>query len=107
MSVPTPVNGMITDAVTQTSVGTLGNAPAMSMSTVYQSAAHSLSIMYENGVQAERQASISGQATANQGVIQIYSVPTMANAMATAKVVRSDTPDLMMALVDALKAMQK
>ena len=31
MALPTPVNGMITDAVTQANVKVLGDAPAMAM----------------------------------------------------------------------------
>ena len=37
MAMPTPVNGMITDAVTQTNVKVLGEAPAMAMGAIYQS----------------------------------------------------------------------
>ena len=32
----TPVNGMITDAVTQANVKVLGDAPAMAMGSLYQ-----------------------------------------------------------------------
>ena len=44
----TPVNGMITDAVTQANVKVLGDAPAMAMGSLYQSLAHSHGILYEN-----------------------------------------------------------
>lgn len=107
MAIPTPVNGMITDAVTQSSVAVLGVAPAQSMGNVYQSAAHSLSILYENAAQAQQHGAISGQAATNQGVMQLYSVPPMASAMSTAKIAQSDEPDLMLALLMALAAGKK
>jgi len=107
MAMPTPVNGMITDAVTQTNVGVLGVAPAQAMGSVYQTAAHSLSIMFENNTQMQQHGAIAAQAATNQGVMQLYGATTMAGAAATSKVAQSDTPDLMMALLIALAASQK
>lgn len=104
MAMPTPVNGMITDAVTQSSVAVLGVAPAQAMGNVYQTAAHSLSVLFENSTQMQMQSAISSQAATNQGVMQLYGSPTMASAAATAKVAGSDTPDVMMALLMALAA---
>ncbi len=106
MAIPTPVNGQITDAVTQSSVKVLGDAPAMAMSAIYQSLAHSTGILYQNAVAQQQQNAICAQAAANQGVIQIYSANTMAGAAATAKVGQSDTTSLLMALLVALKATQ-
>ena len=40
MAFPTAVNDHITDAVTQTNVKVIGEAPAMAMGTIYQSMAH-------------------------------------------------------------------
>jgi len=104
MAMPTPMNGMITDAVTQTNVEVLGNAPAMAMGAIYQSLSHSTGILYENAVSSQQQLNIAGQAATNQAVIQIYSVDTMAGAAATAKISNSDVPDNMMALMTALRA---
>jgi hypothetical protein len=106
MAIPTPVNGMITDAVTQANVKVLGDAPAMAMAAIYQSLAHSTGILYQNATSAQQQLAIAGQAATNQGVIQIYSVDTMAGAVATTKIAQSDTPDTMLALLTALKATQ-
>lgn len=89
MAYPTPVNGQITDAVTQSSVSVLAAAPTMAMSSVYQSAAHSLGILYENSVQMQNMSAISAQAAANQGVIQLYTAGTMAGAAATTKIAGS------------------
>jgi len=104
MAIPTPVNGMITDAVTQANVKVLGDAPAMAMGAIYQSLAHSTGILYENAASSQQQLAIAGQAATNQGVIQIYSVDTMAGAVAATKIAESDTPDTLLALLTALRA---
>jgi len=104
MSMPTPVNGMITDAVTQTNVKVLGDAPAMAMGAIYQSLSHSTGILFENAVSSQQQLGIASQAATNQGVIQIYSVDTMATSVATSKIAKSDVPDNMLSLLTALKA---
>lgn len=104
MAFPTAVNSQITDSVTQANVKVLGEAPAMAMGQIYQSIAHSTGILFENAVSAQQQQAISAQAAANQGVIQIYSVDTMAGAVATAKVGQSDVPDTMLSLLTALHA---
>ena len=104
MAMPTPVNGMITDAVTQTNVKVLGDAPAMAMGAIYQSLSHSTGILFENAVSSQQQLGIASQAATNQGVIQIYSVDTMAGAVATSKIAKSDVPDNMLSLLTSLKA---
>jgi hypothetical protein len=104
MAIPTPVNGQITDAVTQANVKVLGDAPAMAMGAIYQSLAHSTGILYENATSSQQQLAIAAQAATNQGVIQIYSVDTMAGAVATSKIAQSDTPDNMLSLLTALRA---
>ncbi len=104
MAMPTPVNGMITDAVTQTNVSVLGVAPAQAMGNAYQVAAHSLSVMFENNTQAQMNHQISSQASTNQGVMQLYGASTMASAAATSKIADSETPGVMMALLAALAA---
>ena len=104
MAIPTPVNGQITDSVTQANVKVLGDAPAIALGAIYQALSHSTGILYENAVSAQQQLGICAQAATNQGVIQIYSVDTMADAVATSKIAKSDVPDNMLALLSALKA---
>ncbi len=104
MAIPTPVNGQITDAVTQTAVSVLAQAPANAMGSIYQSAAHSTSILFQNAVQAQQQASICSQAATNQGVMQLYSVNTMAGAQATGKLAKFDTSDTLLTLLIILAA---
>lgn len=68
------VNPQVTDAVTQSNVKVVSEAPAMAMATLYQTLAHSTGILFENAVNAQQQAQILAQAAANQGVMQIYSL---------------------------------
>ncbi|GEN68528.1 MULTISPECIES: RebB family R body protein [Chryseobacterium] len=82
----TTVNEQITDAVTQSNVKVVGESPAMALSNVYQSAAHSTGIMFENAVNAQNQQNILGQAATTQGILQIYSLDTVADAVSMAKV---------------------
>jgi hypothetical protein len=107
MAIPTAVNGQITDAVTQSNVKVLGDAPAFAMGAIFQSLAHSTGILYGNATSAQQQLAISAQAATNQGVIQLYSVDTMAGAVSTAKVSQSDVPNNLLALLTALKATQQ
>jgi hypothetical protein len=86
MAYPTPVNSRITDAVTQQNMMVLGSASTVAMGSIYQSAAHSMSIAFQNAVQAQRQASICAQAATNQGVMQVYETGGMVSAVATARI---------------------
>lgn len=70
----------ITDAVTQTNVKVLAEAPAMAMGTIYQSLAHSTGMMFQNSVIAQQQQNMLQQAASTQGVIQMYSVDTLSAA---------------------------
>lgn len=76
------VNSQITDAVTQSNVKVVGEAPAMAMGTLYQSMAHSTGMMFENAVNTQNQQNILAQAATTQGVMQIYSVDTISDALA-------------------------
>ncbi|SMF10023.1 Killing trait domain-containing protein [Tistlia consotensis] len=104
MALPTAVNDQITDSVTQANVKVLGDSPAMAMGAIYQSLAHSTGILYENAVSSQQQLQIAAQAATNQGVIQIYSIDSMAGAVSTQKISQSDVPDTMLALLSSLKA---
>jgi hypothetical protein len=103
MALPTPVNGQITDAVTQANVKVLADGPAMAMGAIYQSLAHSTGILYENATSSQQQLAIAAQAATNQGVIQIYSIDTMAGAVAASKIGNSDVADNMMNLMASLR----
>ncbi|AZB10640.1 antirepresssor protein RebB [Chryseobacterium sp. G0162] len=82
----TTVNEQITDAVTQSNVKVVAESPAMALSNVYQSAAHSTGIMFENAVNSQNQQNIVTQAATTQGISQIYSLDTIADAVSMAKI---------------------
>ena len=62
MAKSTNVNSQITDAVTQSNVKVIGETPAMAIGNVYQSAAHSLGIAFENAAYSQQQANVTYQA---------------------------------------------
>ncbi len=100
----TAVNSQITDAVTQSNVQVVAQAPAMAMGSVYQSMAHSTGILLQNSVAAAQQHSALSQAAANQGVMQIYSLDTTAAAGASEKIGQVGTPDQMSSLLAVLNS---
>ena len=106
MAEETTVNPQITDAVTQTNVKVLAEAPAMAMGAIYQSLAHATGILFENAVSAQQNAAVLAQAATNMGVMQLYSLNTAATAAATAKLLQGDAPDNMLSLLTALRATQ-
>jgi len=63
MANPTEVNGRITDAVTQTNVKVVAEAPAIAMGNVYQAAAHSSGILMENAVAQQQSSQTLAQST--------------------------------------------
>ncbi|EFO30872.1 RebB like protein [Roseibium sp. TrichSKD4] len=101
---PSTVSPMITDAVTQSNVKVVAESPAMAISTLYQSMAHSTGILFENGVAAQQQQNTLSQAAANQGVMQIYSLDSMAGAGATEKVGQTGVADNLSGLLTVLNA---
>ncbi|MBL7880332.1 RebB family R body protein [Chryseobacterium gambrini] len=82
----TKVNDQITDAVTQANVKVLGEAPAVAMGNLYQAMAHSTGILFQNAVSAQNQQNILAQAATTQGVMQIYSIDTVADAISITKI---------------------
>ncbi len=101
---PDSVSPMITDAVTQSNVKVVAEAPAMAMGSLYQTMAHSTGILFENNVAASQQQNTLAQAAANQGVMQIYSMDTMAAAGATEKIAQTGTTDQLQTLLTILEA---
>ncbi|EDX80931.1 MAG: RebB family R body protein [Alphaproteobacteria bacterium] len=71
MAADTPVNSQVTDAVTQTNVKVLGEAPAQSMALVYQSMAHSISLAMQNAQQAQGGLQQIGNAVTSSAVTMI------------------------------------
>lgn len=102
-----PEDGMVTGAVTQTHVSVIGAAPAIAMGNLYTSLAHSTGILFQNSVATASQFSTLAQATTNQGVMQIYSVNTMAGASATEKVAQIGTSDQLNTLLTTLRSLNQ
>jgi hypothetical protein len=86
----TKVNEQITDSVTQSNVKVLGDAPAIALGSIYQAAGYSTGLMFENAVQAQNQQNILAQAATTQGVMQIYSVDTISDAIAIVKMLNGN-----------------
>jgi len=59
MAFPTAVNSQITDAVTQSNVKVIGEAPAMAMGSLYQSLAHAAGIAGDLVTQQQNANSLS------------------------------------------------
>lgn len=74
------INEQVTDAVTQSNVKVVAEAPAIALGNVYQTAAHATAIMFENAVNARQQQDILGQAATNQGVTKVYNIDTDGDA---------------------------
>lgn len=104
MAFPTAVNDQVTDAVTQSNVKVLGEAPAFAMGSMYQSLAHSTGILFENAVSAQQQQNSLSLAAANQGVMQIYALDTTAAAGASEKVAQTGVSDNLTSLLTVLNA---
>lgn len=74
------VNPQITDAVTQSNVKVLGDAPAMAMGALYQATAQALANAAHNATAAQQNANTILQATTTQGVALLYGIDTTAAA---------------------------
>jgi Killing trait len=106
MAYTTAVNSQITDAVTQTNVSVLAKAPAVALGSLFQSMAHSSGVLFENAVSAQQQQNTLSQAASNTGVMQIYSVDTMADAAATEKVSQGGVADNLSSMLATLQSFQ-
>ena len=67
----TAVNAQITDAVTQTNVKVVAEAPAQSMALIYQTTAHSISLAMENAQAAQGGLQQIGLAVTSSAVTMI------------------------------------
>jgi hypothetical protein len=104
MAFPTSVNNQITDAITQSDVKIVGEAPAMALGSLYQAMAHSTGVLFENAVSAQQQQNTLSQAAANMGVMQIYALDTATGAGAAEKAGQIGIADNLTGLLTALNA---
>jgi hypothetical protein len=71
---PLQVNSQITDAITQTNVKVLGEAPAVAIGMLYQTIGNSIAMAAANAVYAQQQANITYQAATTMGVAKLLSL---------------------------------
>ncbi|WP_253272442.1 RebB family R body protein [Chromobacterium subtsugae] len=79
----------------------------MAMGSLFQTMAHSTGILLENATSAQQQQNTLSQAAANTGVMQVYSVDTMADAAATEKVSQGGVADNLSSLMTVLQSFQR
>jgi len=60
----------------------------MALGNIYQAAAQSTKMLFENAVKAQNQQNMMGQAASTQGVHQENKVDTVADAIAIAKILK-------------------
>ena len=89
MAAPTEVNPLITDAVTQTNVKVVGDAPAVATANFYQATSQALGNAAHNATLAQQNAATVLQATTTQGVALLYGIDTAASAVGIAKILAS------------------
>lgn len=70
----TPVNGQITDAVTQTNVKVVAEAPAQAIASLYQLASHSAGLSLQNAVHSQQALNQISSAVISKAVAMILSV---------------------------------
>jgi Killing trait len=68
------VNAQITDAITQTNVKVLGEAPAVALASLYQTIGNSIAMAAANAVFAQQQANILYQTATTLGVAKLLSL---------------------------------
>jgi len=86
MAYPTAVNNQITDAVTQSNVKVLGDAPAMALASLYQATAQALANAAHNATTAQQQNNVTAQAATVMGVATLYSIDMASAGKATQEI---------------------
>jgi Killing trait len=72
---PVPhVNPQVTDAITETNVTVVGEAPAMGLGSLYQTLSNSVSMAAANAVFSQQQANVEYQAASTHGVSHLLSL---------------------------------
>jgi len=68
MAFPTAVNSQITDAITQSDLQVLGDAPSVAMGTLYQATAQALGLAAHNAATHQQNANILAHAVTTRCV---------------------------------------
>lgn len=104
MADPTAVNGQITDAVTQTNVKVLADAPAEALGSIYQVMAHSTGLSMQNATANQQQFSAVSNAAVTQGVNGVYTLATATIAEGTQTILQSTLPQVLAELQAVLES---
>jgi len=89
MALPTFVNDMITDSITQVNTKVLGDAPAIAMGNLYQATAQALANAAHNATSSQQQTNVTAQAATTMGVTTLYSIDTASDAVGTASILKA------------------
>lgn len=73
-SIGVGVNPQITDAITQTGVTVLGEAPSVAMGGLYQTIGNSVAMATANNVHSQQQANVTYQAASTMGVAKLVNL---------------------------------
>jgi hypothetical protein len=79
MAFPTSVNSQITDSVTQASVNVLGEAPAVAIGSLYQTAAAAAGQAIQNAVTNQQNLNILAEAVTSASVKYLMDSVTIAS----------------------------
>lgn len=74
MADSTPVNSQITDAVTQTNVKVVAEAPAQAIASLYQVASHSTGLALQNAVHSQQALNQISSAVISKAVALIMAI---------------------------------
>ena len=102
MADDTPVNSQITDAVTQSNITVLGNAPAQSMATVYQLLAQSVGVAMQNAVANQQNMNTIDSAIVSQGISMLFSIDGAADAMSVKTNMLDDSHDEVLSTLQSI-----
>ncbi|MCA9691366.1 MAG: RebB family R body protein [Nannocystaceae bacterium] len=86
------VNAQITDAVSQSNVKVLGDAPAMALGNLYQAISQSIALAAGNAVTSQQQSNVIYQAATTMGVTGLYSLGTAAAGQASEAIAHDEAP---------------
>jgi len=79
----TAVNSQITDAVTQSGVGVLADAPSQALASVYQVTAQAVGLSMQNAVANQQNMNTIDTSVTTQATNLLYTMPVAADARGT------------------------
>lgn len=88
MAFPTSVNDQITDAITQTNVKVLGEAPAIAIGNLLQDTAQALATAALNTTDSQQPSNLTTQSASTLGVETLYGIDTATNGVATKSILK-------------------